>query len=517
MSTVNITKAVFAGVGGLSLVLLAACSGTSGSPDSDTAQLTIAASVEPKSLDVGDAADYSNYALNHLMYSPLFIKDESGEPQPVLAEGYEVSDDKTRWSIDLKEGIEFSDGTPFNAEAVCYNVDRLIDPESKLGRSALWAPVDGCKETSEFQVELDTGEPYALLMEVVLSHPALSDMISPSMEEFGDEKGNHPIGTGPYQLKTWDHGAKVVLERNPNYNAEILGEAPPFETVEWRTVTEDTTRVLQLQSGEVDFAYNIPSTSTEELESDDKIDLIKVAGRFAQYSLNATSEPFDDVKVRQAANHAVNKEQIAEEILNGEAKVATGSAGSAAAGFAAVGQYEYDPDKARKLLEEADAVGADVKVSTPVGRYPQDKTVAEAVTQQLNDAGFSATTNAVGDWPTFQNDMFSDKLQTAYLAWSPGPVEALYQQWDGCSKSQWALGHKCIPELTELREAATAEFDDDKRAQLEEELQQSAFDQALGLYMFEINDVNAQSSSLAPIYEDRQTFVNFLTAKPKED
>ncbi|WP_309131280.1 ABC transporter substrate-binding protein [Brevibacterium sp.] len=511
-------KRTVAAAGTAALVAgLAACGGSSSATtDQNPEQLTIAASTEPKSLDPADAADYANYALNGLIYSPLFMKDEKGEPQPVLAKDYSVSEDKTKWTINLKEGISFSDGTPFNAEAVCYNVDRLIDPESSYGASARWNVVDGCETISDSQVVLDTGEPYALLMTSILSHPPMSQMVSPSMEEFGDEKGSNPVGTGPYKITNWANGSKVSLEKNPEYNAEVLGEAPVFDTVEWRIVAEDTTRVLQLESGEVDFAYNIPSTSTDQLESNGNVELIKVAGRFAQYSLNATKEPFDDVKVRQAANHAVNKEQIAKELLNGEAKVATGSAGSAAQGFAPVGQYEYDPEKAKKLLEEAGAVGAEVAITTPVGRYPQDKVVAEAVTQQLNEVGFKATTNAIGDWPTLQKDMFSDKLQTAYMAWSPGAVEALYEQWDGCTKSQWALGHHCVPKLTELREEASAEFDEGKRAALEEELQQTAFDQALGLYMFEINDVNGQSTALETIYEDPMTYVNFLTAKPKE-
>ena len=512
----SMIKKPIAVAGAITMVAaLTACGGSSAATDQNTEQLTIAASTEPKSLDPGNAADYANYALNGLIYSPLFMKDEKGEPQPVLAEGYSVSADQTKWTIDLKKGISFSDGTPFDADAVCYNVDRLIDPESSYGASALWSSVDDCQKSSDSQVVLDTGEPYALLMNTVLSHPPLSQMVSPSMEDFGDEKGNHPVGTGPYKLKSWANGSKVTLEKNPEYNTEALGTAPEFETVEWRTVAEDTTRVLQLESGEADYAYSIPSTSTAQLEQSEKVTLTKIAGRFAQYSLNATSEPFDDVKVRQAANHAVNKEQIATELLNGEAKVATGSAGSSAEGFAAVGQYEYDPDKARKLLEEADAVGAEVAISTPVGRYPQDKVVAEAVTQQLNDAGFNASTNAVGDWPTFQKDMFSDKLQTAYMAWSPDAVEGTYKKWDGCTKSQWALGHYCMPELTDLREKASAEFDEGKRTKLEKEMQQKAFDEALGLYMFEINDVNGQSASLEPIYEDPMTYVNFLTAKPK--
>lgn len=477
--------------------------------------LTIAGSAEITSFDSGEGGDFQNYALNLLMFHNLLEQDENGEVHPALAESYSVADDNVTWTFNLKQGIQFSDGTPFTSEAVCFTVDQLIAEDSTKAHASTWSPVGSCNIVDDYTVELVTKEPYAPFIGSVISAGYAGQILSPSMGEFGDEAGQHPIGTGPYQLKEWIRGDRVVLERNPNYS-EVLGPKPYYDEIVWRIIPEDTTRILALENSEIDFSYKIPAELYSEISADPNIAVLSVPGLWQWYLINVTVPPLDNEQVRQALNYAVDKQTIIDTLLEGRATIAEGAVGNSFDGFVPVGTYEYNPDLARQMLEEAGATGSNIKVYSPSGRYPSDSTVAEAVVAQLQDVGLNAELEIMGDWPAYMETIWSDDPMIGFLGWQPTDVSRFYLRTVTCDAGNWNLGPICDPELDQLVADASSELNPDKRKELMSTLQEAVFDKALGLFMYNVNLDYGMNQGIEGIYIQPNSMVNFRGAQPSQ-
>jgi ABC-type transport system substrate-binding protein len=475
--------------------------------------LTIAASAEITSFDSGEGGDFQNYALNLLMFHNLLEQDEKGEVHPVLAESYSVADDNVTWTFNLKQGIQFSDGTPFTSEAVCFTVDQLIAEDSAKAHASTWSPVGSCNTVDDYTVQLVTKEPYAPFIGSVVSAGYAGQILSPSMGEFGDEAGQHPIGTGPYQLKEWIRGDRVVLERNPNYS-EILGPKPYFDEIVWRIIPEDTTRILALQNGEVDFAYKVPAELYGEVNTDPNINVLSVPGLWQWYLINVTVPPLDNMQVRKALNYAIDKQTIIDTLLEGRATIAEGAVGSSFDGFVPVGTYEYDPELAHQMLDEAGALGSSIRVLAPSGRYPGDSTVAEAVVAQLQEVGLNAELEVMGDWPAYMETIWSDVPMIAFLGWQPTDVSRFYLRTITCDAGNWNLGPICDPELDNLVAEASSELNPEQRKEIMTDLQNVVFDQALGLFMYNVNLDYGVNQGVEGIYIQPNSMVHFRGAQP---
>jgi peptide/nickel transport system substrate-binding protein len=445
------------------------------------------------------------------MFHNLYEQDEKGVPQPMLAESYSVEEDNLTWTFKLKEGIEFSDGTPFNSEAVCFTVDQLIAPDSAKTHASSWAPVGECKVVDDYTVQLITKEPYAAVVSHIVSGGYPGVMLSPSMGEYGDEMGLHPIGTGPYVLREWIRGDRVILVPNENFS-EVLGPKPYFDEIIWRVVPEDTTRMLMLETGEVDIAYNVPPEMVEGIDAQVDLSIISVAGLWNWYLFDVNKPPLDDVRVRRALNHAVDKQLIIDTLLEGRAEVAEGPIGNAFGGFEPVGTYEYDPDKAKQLLEEAGAVGAQIVVHSPSGRYPNDSKVGEAVVAQLQEVGLDAELTVIGDWPAYMQAIWDEEPTVAFLGWQATPIQSFFFRTLACDGGKWNLGPHCDPALDELILKTGAAVDAEEYKELATELQTTIFEEATGLYMYNVNVDTGIRAGIEGVYAQPNTLLQIRNA-----
>ncbi len=473
--------------------------------------LTVAASAEITSFDSGAGGDFPNYALNLLMFDNLLQQDENGVPQPMLAEFYSVAEDNVTWTFNLKQGIEFSDGTPFTSEAVCFTVDALIAEDATKTHASTWRPVDECKVVDDYTVQIITADPYAPMISRIISGGFAGQILSPSMGEFGEDMGLNPIGTGPYKLKEWIRGDRVVLERNENYS-EVLGPPAYFDEIVWLIVPEDTTRMLMLEAGEVDFAYKVPAERVADLSQNPDITISSVPGLWQWYLINVLKPPFDDVRVRQAVNYAVDKQTIVDTLLYGRAVIAEGSVGSAFDGFYPAGAYEYDPDKAVELLEAAGAMGASFDVHAPSGRYPSDSTVAEAVVGQLQSIGLNAELVVIGDWPAYMETIWTDDPMLTFLGWQPTDASAFFLRTALCDGGNWNLGPYCDPEVDELINQASSILDPEARKEVLDELQARIFEEAQGLFMYNVALDFGMRKNLGGVYIQPNSLVHFDNA-----
>ena len=322
---------------------------------------------------------------------------------PDLAESWEVSSDNLSWSFKLKKGITFHDGTPFNAEAVKFNIQRLIDPKFGSPNRSLFAPIKTITIPDDYTVVLKTDNPYASLIEN-LAQSAASINSPTAVKKWGKEYGQHPVGTGPYKLKEWVPGEKCVIERYDNY----FGKKPNPDVIVYRPVPEGGARVIEAESGNADIVNRIPPEAVDRLKKNSNIKLMIIPSSFQVFfELNNSRPPFNDVRIRKAVNYAIDRKAIVEKILGGNGFVPDGLFPPGVQARVVLSPYAYDPEKAKKLIAEVypDGYKEKVVIWTPNGRYMKDKMVAEAVQGYLNDIGFQTEFRA-WEWSSYQKTLY---------------------------------------------------------------------------------------------------------------
>lgn len=312
--------------------------------------VTVAVASNFTTLDPYDANDTLSQQVAKSFYQGLFGLDKEMKVKNVLAESYTVSDDGLVYTVKLRQGVKFQDGTDFNAAAVKVNLDRASNPDNKLKRYNLYKNIASTEAVDPATVKITLKQPFSAFINI-LAHPATA-MISPAaLEKYGKEIGFHPVGTGPYALETWNQTDFVKVKKNASYWEQGL---PKLDTITWRPVVDNNTRAAMLQTGEAQFAFPIPYEQAAVLQKNDKLDLVTTPSIMQRYiSMNVTQKPFDNPKVREAINYAINRDALVKVAFAGFATPATGVVPPAIAFAEPFKAWPYDPAKARELLKEA--------------------------------------------------------------------------------------------------------------------------------------------------------------------
>ncbi|MBT9182640.1 glutathione ABC transporter substrate-binding protein GsiB [Pectobacterium punjabense] len=302
------------------------------------------------SLDPYDANDSLSQTVAKSFYQGLFGFDKEMKLVNVLADSYDVSPDGLAYTVKLHPGVKFHDGSAFNAAAVKVNLDRASNPESRLKRYNLFKMIDKTEVVDDLTVKIMLKTPFSAFVNN-LAHPA-AVMISPAaLKQYGKEIGFHPVGTGPYRFVAWNQTDFVKVEKFSGYWKAGL---PKLDSITWRPVVDNNTRAALLQTGEAQFAYPIPFEQAKVLEKNDKLALVASPSILHRYiSMNVTQKPFDNPKVRQALNYAINKEALIKVAFSGYATPAEGPLPGSIDYSVKYQPWPYDPAKARELLKEA--------------------------------------------------------------------------------------------------------------------------------------------------------------------
>ncbi|WP_058913919.1 glutathione ABC transporter substrate-binding protein GsiB [Entomohabitans teleogrylli] len=301
-------------------------------------------------LDPYDANDTLSQAVAKSFYQGLFGLDKDMKIKNVLAESYTVSDDGLTYTIKLHSGVKFQDGSDFNAAAVKVNLDRASNPDNHLKRYNLYRNIASTEVVDPGTVKIVLTSPFSAFINI-LAHPATA-MISPAaLEKYGKEIGFHPVGTGPYELVTWNQTDFVKVKKFDGYWQPGL---PKLDSITWRPVVDNNTRAAMLQTGEANMAFPIPFEQAAVLEKNPKLELVASPSIMQRYiSMNVTQKPFDNPKVREALNYAINRQALVKVAFAGFATPATGVLPPAIAYSQSYQPWPYDPAKARELLKEA--------------------------------------------------------------------------------------------------------------------------------------------------------------------
>lgn len=427
-------------------------------------QLVIVSGTDAVTLDAHYITDSPSATVAEHIVEPLLELTPEGEIVPHLAESYEVSPDGRVWTLRLRRGVSFHDGTPFNADAVKYNIERIIDPDNAVTFAFLIDAISEVRVVDEYTVQLVTDEPFAPMINH-LTHSATGMQSPAAMELYGEDYALNPVGTGPFVFKQWIAGDQITLARNDNY----WGEPAKVDEVLFRVVPEDGPRMLMVQTGEAHVAVRVPPEMADLLDRDPNVSVVRTPSvRVIYVALNnyqkadGAPNPFTDVRVRQAVNHAVDNEAINQFILSGVGRAMDAPIAPGVFGYQEIKKYEYDPQRARELLAEAGYPnGFRTQLYAPSGRYLKDIEVAEAIQAQLSEVGIIADIVTM-EWGTYL-DVTGQKAEDnpapmIMLGWGTVTGDADYglyplfhtDQWVPTGSSRSFYSNPAVDELLEL-------------------------------------------------------------------
>ncbi|MDR3437369.1 glutathione ABC transporter substrate-binding protein [Telmatospirillum sp.] len=300
-------------------------------------------------LDPADINDTLSQSATRLIYQGLYGFDAAMHLEPLLAESFEVNGDATVYTFHLRKGVTFHDGTAFDAQAVKINVDRVANPDNRLKRQSMLSTVDHTEVVDPSTVRIYLKRPFGALVNT-MAHAA-TFMISPAaLEKYGHDIGRHPVGTGPYRFKSWA-GDTLETVRNDHYWKAGL---PKVDGVTFKSVPENGSRVAMLKAGEAQLIFPVPPELVPVIANDKTLQLDKAPSIVVRFvSLNIAKKPFDDVRVRQALNYAIDKTAYCKVVYSGFCTPADTPLPVPLKFSVSQGVWPYDPAKAKALLAEA--------------------------------------------------------------------------------------------------------------------------------------------------------------------
>jgi peptide/nickel transport system substrate-binding protein len=444
----------------LALVLVAVgCGGKDKSSGGKGGTLVFGAEADPVVLDGALVSDGTSIRVLYQIYEGLTaLKPGTSEVIPSLATSWKTSPDGLAWTFNLRKDVNFQDGEPFDAKAVCFNFDRWYNfpaPFQNSNVSYYWQygfgggfakPAEGspgpsdslyksCEAVDEHTVQLNLNRPSSTVLST-LTLPSLSIESPAALQKYGADKGTadkegvlrpsgtygtkHPTGTGPYTFESWTRGDKLVLVRNDDY----WGEKAKNEKVIFRPISDNAARLQALQTGEIQGYDLVEPQDVDTIKGDSELQLLERPPFNVGYiGFNQAKPPLDKLQVRQAIAHAINRKQVVDSFYGGRGVVAKEFMPKEIFGYADdVVTYDYDPAKSKQLLQQAGLtlpVALDFWYPTDVSRdyMPDPKRNFQAFAADLNKAGFKVKPHSAPWSPDYTDLVDGGKAQIYLIGW----------------------------------------------------------------------------------------------------
>lgn len=504
--------------------MLAGCGGeepANTTPDLDTSGMQVASAGDKEitiaiyrdgAMDELDAATYNGpHVLYKMLYEGFAEDDGVDGIIPMLATSWDISEDGKTYTFHLREGVTFTDGTPFNAEAVCFNLARWVNNDRHASLTCF--AVDEYKAVDDHTVEITFKEgSYPILTE--LTYPRPVRFLSPaSIQEDSENevmgKFTSPIGTGQWKLESYTKDEEFTLVPNENY----WGEKPKLDRIRFQVITDGQARVMALESGEVDviggdLLGKIGTEGLQELKNKG-YQIIEMDTMCAYFmSFNQETKCFQDVRVRQAVNYAINKENMVADLLYGVGQAAKGLYNAEITPYVTEENspgYTYDLEKAKSLMKEAgyedtngdgivekDGKPLEVRLILTTAEFPEWKTMAEYIQSQLLNIGMKVDLETLdtegyndASLTTFDFDMIMNR--TSSDSWVPhGDLRQLFSVLPTGNRARIWLDDTLTANIAETLNSTT------------EEARQAGYDKIFK----QIND----EALLVPLYYPTTTF-----------
>ena len=397
------------------------------------------------------------------IFDTLVTLDDKGQPQPKLALSWTHSDDYKTWTFKLRPGVKFHDGTPFNAQAVKDNFDRQKDPANKCRCAFYIAYIHDLEAPDDLTVIYHLNDPQVNQPALMTIQSSNNVIHSPTAwKTKGDDYNRNPVGTGPYILKSWAAGDRMVLEKNPDY----WNKGHPYlDRIVLKPLPDAQSRFASLQSGEADIVWDdeYDADNIQKAQKDSKLKVHTYAGSGAQvYAFNTKTAPFDDVRVRQALVMALDRKKMSQAITNGLARPASNPYGDGSwVKCKDDGALPEDLEKAKALLKD---YGKPVDFKMIVTATPRGRTIGQVLQQFWKRAGANMEIEQI-DQATVVPRAFMRQFQL--VPWRivdlADPDPQMYANFH--TGSPVALANYSNPELDRLLEHARVTADPDKRTE----------------------------------------------------
>jgi peptide/nickel transport system substrate-binding protein len=468
----------------LAALVVVGCGG-GGAPQSNTppGTLYVALEAEPPELDPNLSSAYVDRQVMASLYDKLVDIDEEGEIVPMLAKSYEVSDDDLVYTFHLREGIKFHDGTPFNAEAVKYNLDRYQEEDSV--RSTEVELIESVEVVDPMTVRVTLSEPFAPFLAVLTDRAGI--MASPkAIEENNGRISKDPVGTGPFKFVERVRGDHITVEKNPDYWREGL---PKIDKIEYRGIEDENVQYQNLQSGELDLIDSIPFVEFKGLQEsgDYKVSIESGLG-YQGFFLNVTQPPFDNKQLRQAVYRLVDREAIVKAVLRdvgGEAGNSPFSEQSWAYSEESDAYPERSVEEAKALLEEAGEPNG-FSFTLKIDPSPTNQQIGQVIQNNLKPAGIDVKLEQE-EFGTLLDDSTNGNFQALFLGWS-GRIDPDLNIYDfTVTNGDFNDSGYSNPEVDKLLNEARTTSDRDRRKELYGQVMEILHEDVPYVYLYHNN------------------------------
>jgi len=488
----------------LKTAVLLVVAGMSGSLYAAKTDITIGMQLEPPNLDpTGGAAA----AIDEVVYANVFEGltrfASDGSVMPALAASWLIENDGARYVFSLQTGVTFHDGAEFSADDVKFSIDRAMAEESTNAQKALFANIDNVEVVDANTVAINLKEADgSLLFNLAWGDAIVLDSASAA------DTATTPVGTGPFVFDKWVQGDRIEIVRN----AEYWGEAAKLDKVTFKFISEPAAAYSAILAGDLDAFPNYPAPENlAQLDADPRYSVVLGSTEGETIlSTNNAQPPFDDVRVRQALAHAINRAEIIDGAMFGYGTpIGTHFAPHNPAYLDLTGQSEFDPEKAKALLKDAgheDGLTVSLKLPPPV----YARRGGEIIAAQLRDVGITAEIENL-EWAQWLEQVFKGKDFDLTIVSHTEPMDIgiyanpeYYFQYDNA-------------ELQALMAEFGKETDQEKRTGLLQQAQQIISDDYVNGYLFQLAKTGVANSKVKGLWENSPTQANDLTAVYWED
>ncbi len=435
-------------------------SGTSESDEVRQQTVTIALGGDPSTLDPHRSFNGFVFTVTNQIYETLVHRAPDGTLEPELAESWSAIDDTT-WEFTLRDGVRFHDGTAFDAEAVRFSIDRLLNPETRAIGSFILTMVEEVSVIDERTIRIVTDRPFAPLP-AHLSHPVTA-IVSPAAA--AGDLGVDPVGTGPFVFESRSSNTDLRLRANVEY----WGGAPTIRNITFQVIPETGTQLVALQTGTVDLVSDVPPERFASIDDDPELSAERFLGWGSVYlGYNTLRGPLADERVRRAIALAIDRQGIIDNLREGMALPAVAMIPDTVFGSQTDAEaIPFDPDRARRLLEDA---GVELPLTIALNTFERAETrqLATAIQAQLADVGIAVEAE-ITDYGAFAAATSASDHDLWLTTWGTVTLDADYTLYALLHSAQHDADNRSLyanDEVDRMLEEARAAGDAQERREL---------------------------------------------------
>jgi peptide/nickel transport system substrate-binding protein len=481
--------------------LVAALLATGGVPGpvlAAQADITVGMVLEPPNLDptAGAAA-----AIDEVVYANVFEGltriGPDGSVLPALAKSWDISDDGLVYTFQLQQGVKFHDGTTFDAEDVKFSLDRARAEDSTNAQKALFAPIATVDAVDPATVRVTLKQPTGNFP----FNMGWGDAVIVAPESAANN-ATQPVGTGPFKFSAWNKGDSVALARNPDY----WGTPAKLEAATFKFISDPTAAFAAMMAGDVHAFPNFPAPETlDQFRADPRFAVVVGSTEGETIlAMNNAKAPFNDIKVRQALSHAIDRKAVVDGAMFGNGTpIGSHFAPHHPAYVDLTGTYPHDPAKAKQLLEEAgQATGLKVTLKLPPPTYARRG--GEIIAAQLKEVGVDAEIIPL-EWAQWLEQVFKGRDFDLTVISHTEPMD-----FDIYGRDDYYFQY-AKPEFKALMEEFNRSTDEAKRTELMGQVQRKIAEDAVNVFLFQLPKLGVWDAKVQGLWENSPVQANDLT------